>query len=132
VRHVVVHETTDPEAAVIEYEVEGVRDAQTERRRNEALEQQQIREEAARDRTQRRELRVEHRKWRRDRRQDAYQGLLDAAHEAQGTIWQLGRLPLEPFDQHRYDIRRGTAIDAVRAWVLTHATKKAVVALGPT
>jgi hypothetical protein len=33
---VVVHETTDPEAAVIEYEVEGVRDAQTERRRNEA------------------------------------------------------------------------------------------------
>ncbi|MEU0837753.1 hypothetical protein [Streptomyces sp. NPDC005969] len=41
--------------------------------------------------------------------------MLDAAHEAQGAIWQLGRLTLEPFDQHRYDIRRGAAIDAVRA-----------------
>ncbi|WP_369387215.1 hypothetical protein AB5J72_06035 [Streptomyces sp. CG1] len=89
--------------------------ARTERRRNEALERQQIREEAARDRTQRRELEAEHQKWRRDRRQAAYQSLMDAAHEAQGAIWQLGRLTLEPFDQHRYDIRRGAAIDAVRA-----------------
>ncbi|MFD0340713.1 hypothetical protein ACFVH0_18870 [Streptomyces sp. NPDC127117] len=89
--------------------------ARTERRRSEALERQQVREEAAHDRTQRHELRVEHRKWRRDRRQSAYQSLLDAAHEAQGAIWQLGRLTLEPFDQHRYDIRRGVAIDAVRA-----------------
>ncbi|MGW2883074.1 hypothetical protein ACWDBP_44325 [Streptomyces sp. NPDC001233] len=89
--------------------------ARTERRKNEALERQQIREEAARDRTQRRELQAEHQKWRRDRRQAAYQSLMDAAHEAQGAIWQLGRLTLEPFDQHRYDIRRGAAIDAVRA-----------------
>lgn len=102
--------------------------AQTERRRNEALEQQQIREEAARDRTQRRELRLEHRKWRRDRRQAAYQGLLDAAHEAQGAIWQLGRLTVEPFDQHRYDIRRGAAIDAVRA---TRRAADAVQLEGP-
>ncbi|MFI5795984.1 hypothetical protein [Streptomyces sp. NPDC051677] len=102
--------------------------AQTERRRNEALEQQQIREEAARDRTLRRELRLEHRKWRRDRRQAAYQGLLDAAHEAQGAIWQLGRLTVEPFDQHRYDIRRGAAIDAVRA---TRRAADAVQLEGP-
>lgn len=89
--------------------------ARTELRRNEALERQQTREEAARDRTQRRELRVEHQKWRRDRRQAAYQSLMDAAHEAQGARWQLGRLTLEPFDQHRHDIRRGAAIDAIRA-----------------
>lgn len=89
--------------------------ARVERRKNEALERQQIRQEAAQERAALRELRVEHRKWRRDRRQAAYQGLLDAAHEAQGTIWQLTRLTLEPYDQHRYDVRRGAAIDAVQA-----------------
>ncbi|MFJ3232221.1 hypothetical protein [Streptomyces sp. NPDC086787] len=102
--------------------------ARTERRRSEAQERQQIREEAVRDRIQHRELRVEHRKWRRDRRQAAYQGLLDAAHEAEGAIWQLGRLTLEPFDQHRYDIRRGAAIDAVRA---TRRAADAVQLEGP-
>ncbi|MFE8012301.1 hypothetical protein ACFU3O_06095 [Streptomyces antibioticus] len=89
--------------------------ARIERRKNEALERQQIRQEAAQDRAALRELRVEHRRWRRDRRQAAYQSLLDAAHEAQGAIWQLARLTLEPYDQHRYDTRRGAAIDAVRA-----------------
>ncbi|MEV5988324.1 hypothetical protein AB0L85_25470 [Streptomyces sp. NPDC052051] len=89
--------------------------ARIERRKNEALERQQIRQEAAQDRAALRELRVEHQRWRRDRRQAAYQGLLDAAHEAQGAIWQLARLTLEPYDQDRYDIRRGAAIDAVRA-----------------
>ncbi|MER5281097.1 hypothetical protein ABT025_35955 [Streptomyces sp. NPDC002809] len=89
--------------------------ARIERRKNEALERQQIRQEAAQDRAALRDLRVEHRRWRRDRRQGAYQGLLDAAHEAQGAIWQLARLTLEPYDQHRYDMRRGAAIDAVRA-----------------
>ncbi|MFI9604773.1 hypothetical protein ACIHCX_33860 [Streptomyces sp. NPDC052043] len=89
--------------------------ARTERRKNEALERQQIRQEAAQDRAALRELRVEHQKWRRDRRQAAYKSLMDAAHEAQGAIWQLARLTLEPYDQHRYDMRRGAAIDAVRA-----------------
>ncbi|MFD7619433.1 hypothetical protein [Streptomyces sp. NPDC059802] len=89
--------------------------ARTERRKDEALERQQIRQEGAQDRTQLRELRVEHRKWRRERRQAAYQGLMDAAHEAQGAVWQLSRLTFDPFDQQRYDIRRGAAIDAVRA-----------------
>ncbi|MEV5688827.1 hypothetical protein AB0L68_37585 [Streptomyces sp. NPDC052164] len=89
--------------------------ARIERRKNEALEKQQIRQEAAQDRAALRDMRVEHQKWRRDRRQAAYQGLMDAAHEAQGAIWQLARLTLEPYDQHRYDIRRGAAIDAVRA-----------------
>ncbi|MEV7444598.1 hypothetical protein AB0O22_26290 [Streptomyces sp. NPDC091204] len=89
--------------------------ARTERRKNEALERQQIRQEAAQDRAALRDLRVEHHKWRRDRRQAAYQGLMDAAHEAQGAIWQLARLTLEPYDQHRYDVLRGAAIDAVRA-----------------
>ncbi|HSA50531.1 MAG TPA: hypothetical protein VLH10_10520, partial [Yinghuangia sp.] len=89
--------------------------ARTERRNNEALERQQIRQEAAQDRTQLRELRIEHRKWRRDRRQAAYQALMDAAHEAEGAIWQLARLTLEPYDQARYDMLRGAAIDAVRA-----------------
>ncbi|MEV5856912.1 hypothetical protein [Streptomyces anulatus] len=89
--------------------------ARTERRKNEALERQQIRQEAAQDRTALRELRVEHQKWRRDRRQAAYKTLMDAAHEAQGAIWQLSRLTLEPYDQHRYDTWRGAAIDAVRA-----------------
>ena len=89
--------------------------ARTERRKNEAQERQQIRMEAAQDRAALRELRVEHRKWRRDRRQAAYQGLMDAAHEAQGAVWQLARLTLEPYDQHRYDVRRGAAIDTVRA-----------------
>ncbi|MFE6665117.1 hypothetical protein ACFVFH_16355 [Streptomyces sp. NPDC057697] len=88
--------------------------ARIERRKNEALERQQIRQEAAQDRAALRELRVEHRRWHRDRRQAAYQGLMDAAHEAQGAIWQLARLTLEPYDQHRYDTRRGAAIDAVR------------------
>ncbi|WP_437111914.1 hypothetical protein [Streptomyces sp. enrichment culture] len=89
--------------------------ARIERRRNEALERQQVRQEAAQDRAALRELRVEYRRWRRDRRQAAYQGLMDAAHEAQGAVWQLARLTLEPYDQQRYDIRRGAAIDAVRA-----------------
>ncbi|MFF7157924.1 hypothetical protein [Streptomyces sp. NPDC008139] len=89
--------------------------ARTERRKNEALERQQIRQEAAQDRTALRESRVEHQKWRRDRRQAAYKTLMDAAHEAQGAIWQLSRLTLEPYDQHRYDTWRGAAIDAVRA-----------------
>ncbi|MCX4486241.1 hypothetical protein OG890_20150 [Streptomyces anulatus] len=39
---------------------------------------------------------------------------MDAAHEAQGAVWQLTQLTLEHYDQHRYDIRRGAAIDAVR------------------
>ncbi|MEU4272923.1 hypothetical protein [Streptomyces sp. NPDC026092] len=86
-----------------------------ERRKNEALERQQIRQEAAQDRAALREMRVEHQKWRRDRRQAAYKSLMDAAHEAQGAIWQLARLTLEPYDQHRYDTWRGAAIDAVRA-----------------
>ncbi|MEE1744033.1 MULTISPECIES: cation:proton antiporter [unclassified Streptomyces] len=103
--------------------------ARTDRRRNEALERQQIRDEAARDRAQRRELRAEHQKWSRDRRQAAYQSLMDAAHEAQGAIWQLGRLTPEAFDQHRYDIRRGAAIDAVRA---TRRAADAVQLEGPT
>ncbi|MGW2182957.1 hypothetical protein ACWCXX_33805 [Streptomyces sp. NPDC001732] len=89
--------------------------ARIERRRNEALERQQIRQEAAQDRDALRELRVEHRRWRRDRRQAAYQGLMDAAHEAEGAVRQLARLTLEPYDQHRYDIWRVAAIDAVRA-----------------
>lgn len=45
--------------------------ARTERRKDEALRQQQLRQEAADDRTRRRDLRVEHRKWRRDSRQAA-------------------------------------------------------------
>ncbi|WP_018548357.1 hypothetical protein [Streptomyces sp. LaPpAH-108] len=102
--------------------------ALAERRRNEALERQQMREEAARERDRRRELRAEHQKWRRDRRQAAYQDLMDAAHEAQGAVWQLGRLVLEPFDQHRYDVRRGVAIDAVRA---TRRAADAVQLEGP-
>ncbi|MFJ6542417.1 hypothetical protein ACIQMP_17470 [Streptomyces sp. NPDC091385] len=102
--------------------------ALAERRRNEALERQQIREEAARERERRRELRSEHLKWRRDRRQAAYQELMDAAHEAEGAVWQLGRLTLEPFDQHRYDLRRGAAIDAVRA---TRRAADAVQLEGP-
>ena len=89
--------------------------ARTERRKDEALERQQIRQEASQDRSQLRELRVEHRKWRRDRRQAAYQALMDAAHDAQGTIWQLSRLTVEPYDQERYDTWRGASIDAVRA-----------------
>ncbi len=40
---------------------------------------------------------------------------MDAAHEAEGAIWQLARLTLEPYDQARYDMLRGAAIDAVRA-----------------
>lgn len=103
--------------------------ARTERRKNEALERQQIRQEAAQDRAALRELRVEHQKWRRDRRQAAYQGLMDAAHEAQGAIWQLARLTLEPYDQHRYDVRRGAAMDAVRA---TRRAATTVELEGPT
>ncbi|MFF1920547.1 hypothetical protein ACFVW8_08210 [Streptomyces sp. NPDC058221] len=88
--------------------------ARTERRKDESLQRQQIRQEAADDRTRRRDLRVEHRKWRRDSRQAAYQALMDAGHEAQGAVWQLARLTLDPYDQQRYDTRRGLAIDAAR------------------
>ncbi|ROQ68489.1 hypothetical protein EDD93_2957 [Streptomyces sp. 840.1] len=89
--------------------------ARTERRKDEALGRQQQRQEAADDRARRRDLRVEHRKWRRDSRQAAYQGLMDAAYEAHGAVWQLARLTSDPYDRHRYDTRRGLAIDAVRA-----------------
>ncbi|MFD0022446.1 hypothetical protein [Streptomyces sp. NPDC058382] len=89
--------------------------ARTERRKDESLQRQQMRQEVADDRTRRRDLRVEHRKWRRDSRQAAYQSLMDAAHEAHGAVWQLDRLTLDPYDQQRYDTRRGLAIDAVRA-----------------
>ena len=102
--------------------------ARTERRKDEALERLQIRQETAQDRSQLRELRVEHRKWRRDRRQAAYQGLMDSSHDAQGAIWQLSRLTGEPYDQGRYDIRRGAAIDAVRA---TQRAANAVQLEGP-
>ncbi|MCX5144934.1 MULTISPECIES: hypothetical protein [unclassified Streptomyces] len=89
--------------------------ARTERRKTEASERQQVRQEAAQERVQLRELRADHRKWRRDSRQTAYQNLMDSAHEAQGAIWQLAQLTSEPYDQRRYDTRRGAAIDAVRA-----------------
>ncbi|MBO7936588.1 hypothetical protein JTP77_011645 [Streptomyces sp. S9] len=55
--------------------------------------------------------------------------MLDAAHEAQGAIWQLARLTQEPYDQHRYDTRRGAAIDAVRA---TRQAATTVELEGPT
>ncbi|MFB7208732.1 hypothetical protein [Streptomyces sp. NPDC056255] len=92
--------------------------ARSERRKNEVLERQQIRREAAQDRAALRELRVERHKRserRRDRRQAAWRSLMDAAHEAQGAVRQLARLAMDPYDQDRHAIRRGAALDAVRA-----------------
>ncbi|MEV0916085.1 hypothetical protein AB0I93_17770 [Streptomyces sp. NPDC049967] len=103
--------------------------ARTERRKDESLRRQQLRQEAVDDRTRRRDLRVEHRKWRRDSRQAAYQNLMDAAHEAHGAIWQLARLTSDPYDRPRYDTRRGIAIDAVRA---TRQAAHRVQLEGPT
>lgn len=52
--------------------------ARSERRKEQALERQQQRQQEAEDRRQVRELRAEHLKWRRERRQAAYEALVEA------------------------------------------------------
>lgn len=68
----------------------------SERRKDYALEQQQLREQAAQDRAQRREQDLEHQKWLREHRQTAYVALLDAADEAREAAWVLLRKVREP------------------------------------
>jgi hypothetical protein len=64
--------------------------ARSERRKDAALERLQIRQEQAQDRSQVRELRAEHQKWRRDRRQAAYQAFLDAMNAARWSVVEYG------------------------------------------
>jgi hypothetical protein len=52
--------------------------ARADQRREAALERQHVREEQKQNRAQLNELRVEHQRWRRERRQTAYLGLLEA------------------------------------------------------
>ncbi|MFF4500381.1 hypothetical protein [Streptomyces sp. NPDC001401] len=59
--------------------------ARSERRKEQALERQQQRQQEAEDRGQLRELKAEHMQWRRERRQAAYEGLVEATQAYERT-----------------------------------------------
>lgn len=97
--------------------------ARTEQRRDAALERQQTWQEEAQNRTQLNELRVEHQRWRRERRQAAYLAFLEALGAAdrdnQALFRELQAIhPPVSFDEERITAIRQKFKDAESAGLI--------------
>ncbi|MFE3168281.1 hypothetical protein [Streptomyces sp. NPDC059224] len=66
----------------------GAISARSDKRKDKALERQQLHQESAQERTHIRELHAEHKKWLREQRLAAYQSLLTAMSQAREANWQ--------------------------------------------
>lgn len=66
----------------------GAINARSDKRKDKALERQQVHHESVQDRNHIRELHAEHKKWLREQRLAAYQSLLTAMTQAREANWQ--------------------------------------------